>query len=309
MRLHFLNIIYYYMSNSKDNTCAPGRYDKQHNTCFSTKQLSEMAKAYNRYVSKQKLKPSKSNSLDGGYIIDNVNADTNQLLKNFRKIFGEIDEKNILQGQFMKEIVREMYDDINNETFRPDGPSGPTDWLSTVDINSIMNQYHHVYPDFYFLGAVPMDCDKVNYCSLFKMDFDEYYKDGYIKLGIIFNLDKHNEPGSHWVALYMDLKNGNIYYCDSTGNKPSGNILDIINKFKTYMKNNVNYQYNPNKYQKDGSECGVYSCNFLIRILSGESFDNIINNSLSFKQINGCRNKYFSNKPSKFPINELCDPN
>ena len=26
------------------------------------------------------------------------------------------------------------------------------------------------------------------------------------KIGIIFNLDKHNKPGSHWVAMFINTK-------------------------------------------------------------------------------------------------------
>ena len=32
------------------------------------------------------------------------------------------------------------------------------------------------------------------------------------KIGIVFNLDKHNQPGSHWVALYTDLKANQVYF-------------------------------------------------------------------------------------------------
>jgi len=297
---------------SNKDKCAPGKYDKKNNTCFSQKQLSEMAKAYNRYISKKKLSPSNKSNTDL-HIISDTNADVKTLLKEFKTIFGNIDEKEITQLAFMKEIINEMYDDIVNETFRPDGPNGPTEWLSTIDINQIMVQYHNVYPDFNFLGAVPLDCDEVSRCSLFKIDFSKYHDEGNTKLGVIFNLDRHDEPGSHWVALYMDTNNGHIYFCDSVGNKPSKNINNIIEKFKEYYKKrtgkNATFKYNPKQYQRDGSECGVYSCNFIIRMLAGEPFDEIINKSLPFEKINGCRNKYFNNSPvPNNKVDTLCDP-
>ena len=65
---------------------------------------------------------------------------------------------------------------------------------------------------------------------------------------------------------------------------------------------------NKNKYQRDKSECGVYSCNFIIRSLAGESFEEATNKFLDFKNINSCRNAYFSNRPSKYEPHELCDP-
>ncbi len=36
--------------------------------------------------------------------------------------------------------------------------------------------------------------------------------------------------------------------------------------------------------------------------------EDIINNPLTFEQINSCRNVYFSNNPSKFKPHVLCDP-
>ena len=32
----------------------------------------------------------------------------------------------------------------------------------------------------------------------------KYKKQGINKIGVIFNLDKHTQPGSHWVALFID---------------------------------------------------------------------------------------------------------
>ena len=294
-------------SRRNEDVCAPGKYDAKNDTCFNQKQLTEMAKAYNRYITKKKLHPSDNKLDDKADLIKNPDADVPTLLKEFRKRFGKIDDRDLSQREFMKGVIKEI-----DSAFRPQGPKDPIEWLSTLDINAIMNQYHQVYPDFRFLGAVPSDCDIVKGCTLNQFDFEEYRKDGIKQLGIIFNLDKHNQPGSHWVALYINMKDGYIYYCDSVGNEPSAPIKHFINQFKTYYKQKTGkeatFQHNTKSYQKDGSECGIYSCNFLIRMLAGEPFEDITNNSLPFEGINGCRNKYFNNKPSKFKVNELCDP-
>ena len=49
-------------------------------------------------------------------------------------------------------------------------------------------------------------------------------------MGIVFNLDPHDKPGSHWVSMYVDLNNGGIYYFDSYGYKPLKEILFNLNK-------------------------------------------------------------------------------
>jgi len=301
-------------SDINDNSCAPTKYDSVNNTCFSTNQLLEMANAYNRYITKNNLSihpnkkfPSNTSLIK---IKNNKSYLLTELLKRFKKICDN-DQVCITKQTFMNEIVKEMRDDITDNTFRHVGPTDATQWLSTIDINNIMNQYEKVYDNFKFLGAIPLNCEIFEFCALYKLDFDKYKKMGFTQLGVIFNHDKHGQPGSHWVALYMDIVNGLAYFCDSSGNKPIDNINNLISKFSDYYKkntdNDIDYKYNTKTYQKDDSECGVYSCNFLIRCLSGESFNNIIKNSFNFKQINGCRNVYFRNKPSPHTINEKCD--
>ena len=174
-----------------------------------------------------------------------------------------------------------------------------------------MKQYETVYPHFKFLGAVPLDCNDLSFCPLHKIDYDEHKKNGITNLAVVFNYDRYGQPGSHWVALFIDLAQGHIYYCDSMGRKPIANINIIIDEFKEYYQKigTVTYQYNPHSYQEDGSECGVYSCNFIIRLLAGEPFDQIITKPLTFKEINSCRNVYFRNKPSSHSgARTKCDP-
>ena len=54
--------------------------------------------------------------------------------------------------------------DLSESSFRPDMPntwsSNPNTWLSTIDINKVMEQYEEAYPKFQYLGANPIDFDK-----------------------------------------------------------------------------------------------------------------------------------------------------
>lgn len=300
----------------KDKTnlmCAPGKYDKKNNTCFSIEQLVEMAKAYNRYVFKTNTstKATKPSNLT---LID-IKTDKPYLLKELKKRFSSVcgnSEICITEQSFMNEIEKNMKYEIVNNTFRALGPEKPTEWLSNEDIEKNMIQYQVLYPDFVFLGAVPLDCNNHRLCSLYNLNFDNLLKTGKKTAGIVFNMDKYGESGSHWMAMFINIHRGELYYCDSNGNAPKENIVDLINKFrewykKTYGKDIV-YKYNKKSYQKDGSECGVYSCNFIIRMLSGEKFDSVVANSLAFAEINSCRNAYFRNGSSKYNVHPLCDP-
>lgn len=292
-----------------EDICAPKKYDDKNKTCFDLEQLIEITKAYNRYITRIKLNPEKEINTT----LIPLKNDKSYLLKELKKRFEDVcenDEVCMTKQAFMNEIIKEMKYDIENNTFRIYGPNDSKEWLSTTDIDGIMKQYENIY-SFIFLGAVPLDCNEYSFCSLYKINFEKYEKKGIEKIGIIFNLDRYGQPGSHWVALLAEIKNGEIYYCDSTGRKPIDNIYEIIEEFNKYCKKNKKqmlYKYNDIPYQKDGSECGVYSCNFLIRKLSGEDFHDIINNPLKFQDINSCRNKYFRNKPSKYNPHKKCDP-
>nr|WBF70721.1 hypothetical protein [Megavirus caiporensis] len=295
--------------------CAPHRkYDSNNKTCFTLEQLAEMAGAYNRHITKEKLKPGINDLYKNAELIP-IKQDKTFLLKELKKRFETIcknDEICLTRQAFMNEIVDEMRNEINEYTFRTDGPKNSKEWLSTTNIDEIMKQYEKKYPNFKFLGAVPLNCDEISFCSLFNIDFNKYFEQGINYLGIIFNHDRLGEPGSHWVSMFIDINNGKLYFCDSAGKPPIGNIYTIIKKFTDFYKKktgkDIIYKYNDRSYQKDNSECGVYSCNFIIRKLSGESFENIINNPLTFPEINSCRNIYFRNKSSKYNVHEKCDP-
>ena len=296
------------------NICAPKKYDKENKTCFSTEQLIEMAAAYNRYLTKSKFDPNKKQTFGNAELI-NIKSNKKYLLSELKKRFENICNGNeicITHQAFMNEIVKEMRDDIENNTFRANGPDDPKEWLSTSDIDNIMSQYEKIYPHFKFLGAVPLNCDELSFYSLSKLNFEKYFNSNINCIGTIFNLDRYGQPGSHWVALFIDISKGKIYFCDSNGKPPIDNIIQIINNFSQFYKNKTGidaiYKYNNKSYQLDNSECGVYSCNFIIRILAGENFEDITNNALSFKEINSCRNVYFRNMPSKYNPHPKCDP-
>lgn len=300
---------------SNINVCAPGKFDSKNNTCLSMDQLKEIASGYNRYVSKTHLLPNTDKKLVGGATLIKIIDDKPTLLSEIRKRFEKIcgnDDICITQQAFMNEVVKEIYTDLTNDTFRPIGPDGSKDWLSSINIDEIMYQYEGVYPDFKFFGAVPLDCADYNFCAIHNIDFNQLHQKKIHRLGIIFNLDKYGEKGSHWVSLFADTNKGEIYFCDSAGKQPLENIVQIINQFMEQYEKRTHkkaiYQCNDNRYQRDKSECGIYSCNFIIRMLAGEKFNQVVARPLDFEEINSCRNQYFRNGNSKYPINPLCDP-
>lgn len=182
------------------------------------------------------------------------------------------------------------------QSFKPIGPVDYT-WLSNFDIIDIFVRYEIDHPEFKFLGATYNDFLYYPHNNLYqKCKFIEKYKDKE-KFGMIINQDCHNSGGSHWVALYFDLK-GNIYYYDSVGRPPLQNVKDFIKVLINYFtKNDIKYNYKENKveHQYGNSECGIYSSVFLIRVIENEeNIDDIFNLAVNDETIHKFRRFLFN---------------
>ena len=272
------------------------------------------------------------------------NNDKINIINNKQYLVNELDTK--LQNKCSNQIcwlrldfIKELEDneDLLNNTFRPLGPKGKYDWLSTTDIDNVITQYQEKYPEFLFLGAVPYDFEDLKFLGLHNLDFKKLEDENIHKIGIVINLDEHYKGGSHWVALFTNLLTNQIYFFDSVGKKPRKRIKKFINKiikylyYKKYNKklyiqsiykklknhnnlsnsdhkhsintnieiqnllNDFDIRYNNIQHQFKDSECGVYSINFITRLVSDESFDNVINNIITDEQMNNFRKEYFIN--------------
>ena len=229
-------------------------------------------------------------------------------------------------------------------SFRPPKPFkwniNKQTWLSTLDIRVVLNQYRAKHTDFEFIGPVPLDFDKqlfFDFCvsnELCKINLKKMIKRNKTKLGIVFNLDTHDQSGSHWVALFADFNLGNIYYFDSYGLKPPQEIINLMKKIEIqgnqlinegllkinkknafaykngtsnrelcYLDNsNINKEtfnsfYNCNRFQFKNSECGMYSIHFIVQFLEGKKYNEIVNNIINDDAMNQMRDFYY--RPSK----------
>jgi len=298
---------------SQDTKCAPNiKYTD--GSCFTYDVLQDMTKNYNKKIT------------DPADYID-YKLPKADLVKSIKyKLQNECAD----QICWLRElIVDKISKNILTNTFRPLGPKGKYDWLSTSDINNVMNQYVKLYNDFSYLGTVPYDFESLKLLEFHNKNiFDNYYRKGKTKLGMIINLDTHDMNGSHWVALYTDLKNNQVYFFDSGGNPPGKRICKFINRIVTYIynrtfnneqlninkiidiiqnNNNPSYnhdikkllkidiKYNNIQHQFNNSECGVYSINFILRLLEKESQQDIINNVVLDHEMNKNRKIYFRN--------------
>jgi hypothetical protein len=308
------------MTNNKDQKCAPSKKYTD-GSCFTLDSLINIAKSYNKSIKQSRTGRLIKIKNDKRHLV----IELTDRLQNVCK-----DQLCWLKQKFVKDIKDES---IINNTFRPKGPSGKFDWLSTTNINDVMDQYHTLYKDFRFFGAVPIDFDDLPSLGIKDLNLKKLFRDGGKRLGFVFNLDEHWKSGSHWVALYTNLKKNQIYFFDSYGKRPEKRIRSLVKKIAKWMNNNknkggyssddtieqfspndstsasymkpykknkvekkFNIEYNQNRHQFKNSECGVYSMNFIIRLLHGETFEDITIKKTLDDDMNYCRGIYFHNK-------------
>ena len=189
----------------------------------------------------------------------------------------------------------------------------PNEWLTSVDLSNVMKQYEMAYPNFDFIGPSPIDFDthimpdsynspddtpkrqRKNRVSdgggehnhkhkrdkpecvweeLCEFSLVDYLKKGKNKIGVIFNLDPHYMEGSHWVALFVDIKRAEIFYFDSNGDPVPKQIKRLIKKITEQGKpHGIKFRYDSSEgmdHQLENTECGIYCLYFIIELLTGK---------------------------------------
>jgi hypothetical protein len=167
------------------------------------------------------------------------------------------------------------------DSFAPKSPNewkkNPNEWLSSIDILEVMNQYEKKYKCFEFIGPSPIDYDthKVNgdcvWEELCNFNLANQIKKNKTKIGIIFNTDPHYKGGSHWISLFINIKKESIFFFDSAGNKIPKQVMKFVNNIieqGKHMHKKFTFDQNyPVEHQYGNTECGVYSLFFLIHML------------------------------------------
>lgn len=195
------------------------------------------------------------------------------------------------ENLFIPEMPTEWCEDIKE--WRESKIDAP--WLSNYDIDNIIEQYEFKYKNFKFLGSTPIDFRQKKYgtCILNIFNDDESkskwlinsnYKDKYCNynptgyknkniFGIVFNTDKHDGGGKHWMALYINLEKKVILFFDSalTYSQLHPEIISFVEDIKKQHKNiNFTFKYNTIQHQQSNSECGMYSIYFILTMLDAD---------------------------------------
>jgi hypothetical protein len=245
------------------NKCSPNNLNRDF-SCFSLSELVELTQTLNKYTKKNLVLSNNKKEL------------WNNLYKQLEPFCDN--EMCWLKQDVFKKLEPELKKKLDLFTFKPK-LSGLYKWLTTNDINNVMQQYQIIYPQMNYLGALP--CDFPNYTNV-------NLNNVYDTTTLILNLDSNKGPGTHWVGVY--IKDNVIEYFDSLGKKPNKCI------YKTFAKLWPLYtiKYNNLVHQLRNSQCGVYSIYFIIQRLLGKSFDDITTNVIRDKEMKEFRTFLFN---------------
>jgi Ulp1 protease family, C-terminal catalytic domain len=312
--------------------CSPALHRRDGETCLPTDALERLARTWNKTHPRHKISISQTRKADPHTDIDVGGRAKPKQTRHLRKskpkptdltLWNQLREK--MKSHYKCETefcavkkIPGLSDKDKRELkgyFKPEKPQKwdkkPTDWLDSYNIEDVMKQYEAAYPFFEFIGPVPIDFDakdenawgKCIVNELCRLDLQESAKKGKTKIGVIFNLDPHDEPGSHWVCAFIDLEKGNAYYFDSYGYEPPDEIERLLKRCKDQGCKNI--YYNDIRHQRKGSECGMYSLFVIICLLSGKEFTDICKNVIDDDRMNKFRDIVFAEeKPRKGALEE-----
>ena len=197
------------------------------------------------------------------------------------------------------------------DAFAPESPKewekNPNEWLSSIDILQVMNQYEKKYKCFDFLGPSPIDYDthklygKCVWEELCHFNLAKHLQKKHNKIGVIFNLDPHYKGGSHWVSLFINIKNKTIFFFDSTGEQIPPQINKFVNTVIEQGKqlpNPIIFKFDQNypvEHQYGNTECGIYSIFFIIHMLEDKITGHYLKtNILKDEYIENFRKVYYN---------------
>lgn len=159
-------------------------------------------------------------------------------------------------------------------------------WLSNFDIDDVLSQYNSTH--FQFLGVFPIDFqekNRFNQCigqDMCSFAMRSLLNKGITKWAIVLNLDRHDEPGRHWVCMYCDMDETSskygIYYYDSIADAPCYRVNKFVQRCKEEMKDpKFHYYANRIRHQTSNTECGMFcTCFIVCMLLSNMSYKQII---------------------------------
>ena len=133
------------------------------------------------------------------------------------------------------------------------------DGISTEEVESIMRKYNHVS-----IPVIPSDM--IHTIRAGPLTKEIYF---------VMNLDPHDKPGSHWVAIAISNLDKSIMYYDSLCIHPTHQILQDLKRLAIKMDREHMFKFKFNTVRdqsKSSGRCGFFAIQFIHKIMNGKSF-------------------------------------
>ena len=275
----------------KDLKCSPSNDDNTEFSCYSANELNKIKEAWNTRHPDRLI----------------ITTDPRETWNELKKCTANSckNERCWLSTLFKKS---ELDENLLLYTFLPAKPDSwlkkPKTWLSSLDIEAVMNQYERKNKNFAFIGCSPIDFDKMLYNNecvwpeLCNFDIEEYANDGVNKIGVSLNLDPHDKGGSHWVSLFVDLKKKFIFYFDSNGDPTPKEVTALIKRIENQCNEKLKFKpkiiESSKEHQKKNTECGIYSIYFLTSLIDNKDYKHFLRKRIPDKEMFKLRNVFFN---------------
>lgn len=254
----------------KPQFCSPNTSSSS-NTCFTSPQLRLFAIHYNKTHS-DKIRINSKN------ILQDLNRKLTPFVGNNNQhlwptyLYSKSPDHNLI--------------DIATNSLMPAKPSSwiqnPNTWLTNFDIDAVLFKYSKTKKyHYHFLGTKPIDFAVIHNqsCSFDKdcrIDVSSILHNNKKFIGLVLNLDRHDQSGSHWVSLFCSidpsLPSYGIYFYDSVSAKIPPIVLPFIHDIQKQLKSlsypKPKFYTNSIQHQYGNTECGMFSICFQLRWLN-----------------------------------------
>jgi hypothetical protein len=153
-------------------------------------------------------------------------------------------------------------------SFKPKLWNPRDNWLGEGDISDLLNLFSQKN-ELSFHNYHPVSAGHT---------FTENNIKKKIRHGFVINTSGKYNNGSHWVAMYVDLRTKNLEYFDSFGCRPSEgvehtltSIVTSINQKFPEREMGTVVKYNAKQKQRDSNQCGVWCILFIVSRIKGKS--------------------------------------
>ena len=246
--------------------CNPAMKDRPatETTCYTNAILIKIKRAYNKQHPENPIRTT----------------NTKKLVQELKQRLMPRCKKEDCWLNLLPEAQREVLDKMVFATDQPEEwKENPKEWLSNYDMMNVLEQYEESYPNFRLLGPTPIDFDtrlKSGKCvweEICHFSLKKYKNQGITDVAFIFNLDDHDESGSHWTSMYLSIPHKTLFYFDSAMNDTPKEVQVLVDRILEQAKElgiSLTFQRNKSQHQFGNSECGMYSLFFIITLLTGK---------------------------------------